>query len=66
MGSPVAGSSSRRNIPLLEARDEDGLTVNPSDSNYTKTMVGAGTAPFYLVFAEDWFADGRLFAVVIW
>ena len=22
-------------------------------------MIGAGTAPFYLVFAEDWFADGE-------
>ena len=59
----VVGSS-RRNIPLLEARDEDGIVVGSAD--YAKTMVGAGTAPFYLVFAEDWFADGRLFAVVIW
>jgi len=24
--------------------------------------VGVGTAPFYLVFPEDWFADGRLIA----
>jgi hypothetical protein len=55
--------SSRRNIPLLEARDEDG---NPVTSESQKTMIGAGTAPFYLVFGEDWFADGRLFAVVIW
>jgi hypothetical protein len=23
-------------------------------------MIGAGTAPFYLVFAEDWFADGEV------
>ena len=23
-------------------------------------MVGAGTAPFYLVFPEDWFADGEV------
>lgn len=51
--------SSRRNIPLLEARDEDGEVVTAQSG-----MVGAGTAPFYLVFAEDWFADGRLFAVV--
>lgn len=56
----VVGSS-RRNIPLVEARDENGQTVT-SDSG----MVGAGTAPFYLVFGEDWFADGRLFAVIIW
>lgn len=46
--------SSKRNIPLVEARNEDGNTVT-SDSG----MVGAGTAPFYLVFPEDWFADGR-------
>jgi hypothetical protein len=25
-------------------------------------MIGAGTQPFYLVFAEDWFYDGE----VIW
>ena len=46
--------SSRRNIPLVEARNENGEVV--TDNN---TMVGAGTAPFYLVFAEDWFADGE-------
>lgn len=53
--------SSRRNIPLLEARDENGV---PVDSEYQDTYgnVGAGTAPFYLVFPEDWFADGRLIA----
>ena len=44
--------SSRRNIPLVEARDENGTVVNANSG-----MVGAGTAPFYLVFAEDWFAD---------
>ena len=49
--------SSRRNIALVEARDENGTPVN-ADSG----MIGAGTAPFYLVFAEDWFADGRLVA----
>ena len=49
--------SSRRNIPLVEARDENG-TVVTADSG----MVGVGTAPFYLVFPEDWFADGRLVA----
>ena len=46
--------SSRRNIPLVEARDENG-TVVTADSG----MVGVGTAPFYLVFPEDWFADGE-------
>ena len=42
-------SSSRRNIPLVEARDENGTPIT-ADSG----MVGAGYAPFYLVFAEDW------------
>lgn len=49
----VVGSS-RRNIPLIEARDENGVVVE--DNGH---MVGAGTAPFYLVFGEDWFADGE-------
>ena len=49
----VVGSS-RRNIPLLEARDEDGAVVTAASG-----MIGAGVAPFYLVFAEDWFADGE-------
>ena len=47
--------SSRRNIPLLEARKEDGSKVESGDDN-----VGVGTCPFYLVFAEDWFADGEV------
>ena len=46
--------SSRRNIPLVEARDENGTPVTDATG-----MVGAGTAPFYLVFPEDWFADGE-------
>lgn len=46
--------SSRRNIPLVEARDENGTVVTLDTG-----MVGVGTAPFYLVFAEDWFADGE-------
>ena len=46
--------SSRRNIALVEARDENGTPINGESG-----MVGAGTAPFYLVFAEDWFADGE-------
>ena len=49
----VVGSS-RRNIPLIEARDENGVVVEDIGQ-----MVGAGTAPFYLVFGEDWFADGE-------
>lgn len=47
----VVGSS-KRNIPLIEARDEDGTPVTAASGN-----VGVGTAPFYLVFPEDWFAD---------
>ena len=47
--------SSRRNIPLLEARDENGVVVTSNSGN-----IGAGTAPFYLVFPEDWFADGEV------
>ena len=47
--------SNRRNISLLEARDEDGTVV---DSTRT-TNVGAGTAPFWLVFPEKWFAFGE-------
>lgn len=47
-------STSRRNIPLIEARDEDGTVITDSSDN-----VGAGTSPFYLVFPEDWFADGE-------
>jgi hypothetical protein len=47
--------SNRRSIPLVEARDENGVTID-ADSG----MVGAGTRPFYLVFGEDWFADGEI------
>lgn len=46
--------SSRRNIPLVEARNENGAVVKSGDPN-----VGAGTAPFELVFDEDWFALGE-------
>ena len=46
--------SSKRNIPLIEARDENGTVVEDNGK-----MIGVGTAPFYLVFGEDWFADGR-------
>lgn len=44
----------RRNIPLVEARDESGTTVT------TVMTVGANTAPFYLVFDEDYFGDGEV------
>lgn len=49
--------SSRRNIPLVEARDENGTPVTENTG-----MVGAGTAPFYLVFPEDWFAKTKAVA----
>lgn len=47
--------SSRKNIALLEARDEFGNVVT-ADTSY---FIGKGTAPFYLVFGEDWFSDGE-------
>lgn len=47
--------SSRRNIPLVEARRIDGNPVEAGGEN-----VGIGTEPFYLVFNEDWFADGEV------
>lgn len=48
-------SNARKNIPLVEARDEDGKKVELDD-----TPVGVGTTPFYLVFVEDYFADGEI------
>lgn len=51
--------SSKRNIPLLEARDENGEVVTVTTEDDKHKLIGAGTAPFYLVFPEDWFADGR-------
>ena len=51
--------SSKRNIPLVEARDEDGTVVTVLTEEDKHKLIGAGTAPFYLVFPEDWFADGR-------
>jgi len=52
---PIIGSH-RRNIPLVEARDENGTVITASYA----TNVGIGVAPFYLVFAEDWMADGEV------
>ena len=45
----------RENIPLIEARDEFGNVVGADSGN-----IGANTAPFYLVFPKDWFADGEI------
>lgn len=47
--------SSRRNIPLVGARRIDNNPVEAGGEN-----VGIGTEPFYLVFNEDWFADGEV------
>ena len=47
--------SHRRNIPLVEARDITGATI-------TSGMAGVNGEPFYLVFGEDWFADGEVLA----
>ena len=49
-------SSARKNIPLVEARKEDGSQVTAKSTG----MVGAGTTPFYLVFAEDYFGKGEV------
>lgn len=50
----VVGST-KKNIPLVEARKVDGSVVTSKTE-----MIGAGTEPFYLVFAEDYFADGEV------
>ncbi|MBQ3949130.1 MAG: hypothetical protein II661_01525 [Bacteroidales bacterium] len=48
-------TSSRRNIPLVEARRCDGTKVTSGSAN-----VGVGFEPFYLVFPTDWFAIGEV------
>lgn len=48
-------TSSRRNIPLVEARRADGTVVTAGSPN-----VGVNFEPFYLVFSEDWFAIGEV------
>lgn len=45
--------NSRRNIPLIEARDEDGNVITTGNA-------GVGGVPFFVVFPEDWFADGNV------
>lgn len=47
--------SALRNIPLVEARDADSVPVT-ADSRHNAN-VGVNGEPFYLVFAENWFAD---------
>lgn len=48
--------NARKNISLVEARDEFGNAITSSSSG----MVGVNTAPFTLVFGENWFADGEV------
>ena len=45
--------SAMKNTPLVEARDADGNPINDFSEEYN---VGVAGEPFYLVFAEDWFA----------
>lgn len=45
--------SSRRNVPIYEARDIEGNVL-------TTGMAGVNTEPFYVVFSEDMFFDGEV------
>ena len=45
--------TSRRNIPLVEARNLAGVVL-------TEGYFGANYEPFYLVFGEDWFSKGEV------
>ena len=45
----------KKNVPLVQARDVAGVVVTATSPN-----VGVGTEPFYLVFAEDYFANGEV------
>lgn len=45
--------NSRRNIPIIEARNESGAVIAAGNA-------GVGGAPFYVVFPEDWWADGNV------
>lgn len=48
-------TSSRRNIPLVQARRYDGTVVTAGSAN-----VGVGFEPFYIVTSSDWFALGEI------
>lgn len=50
----VTGAS-RRNIPLVAARDLTGAVITAE-----ATAVGKNGEEFYLVFGEDWFFDGEI------
>lgn len=49
--------SSRKNIPLVEARDADGNVIDSTYAERVAPNVGCNGEPFYLVFGEDWFGD---------
>lgn len=49
-------AESRKNVALVEARDCNGTVITKEYEG----NVGIGTEPFYLVFAEDYFADGEV------
>lgn len=55
-------TSSKRNIPLVEARRADGSKVTLTDpvTGNAAPNVGVGFEPFFLVFATDWFALGEV------
>ena len=48
-------ASTRRNIPLVEARKFTGEVVTDAMNN-----IGAGGEEFYLVFGEDWFFNQEI------
>ena len=48
--------ATRRNIPLVEARDLTGAVIGSG----SEVFAGKGNEEFYLVFGEDWFFDGEL------
>ncbi len=47
-------ATSHRNIPIVEARDEENNVITTAD------MAGVNGRPFYVVFPEDWFANGEV------
>lgn len=51
--------ASRRNIPLVEARDLTGKVITVEEEG-TPVFAGKGNEQFYLVFGEDWFFDGEI------
>ena len=49
-------ASTRRNIPLIEARKLDGTVVGAG----TEDKAGENGEEFYLVFGEDWFFNQEI------